>query len=311
LFSIGFVCSARLTLERDRACNQRVAGFSSLPMSLEAMPRDLFQLLARELHFVDFVPLLCVSKTIRAKVLACPGAWRAISFALLPLTSEAATCEEWHVDAATRQMVRLFSTHGINAFVSTLSFGYKQVSDLAPVAELHNLRELTIHSKAVRSLAPLCGLKLRAVSVEWTCDGLPEFLQSQPELEELSLIGWIFVLDPPFPSLSRVRKLELQQCRMPSVAPAGRAMPNVTELSLSGSNVDADLFDLHILWPRLRLLNLCNAKRVNDRLMREVLVKLRELEQVALRMTEVTGVGIAALYALPKLRVVEQPAHLT
>jgi hypothetical protein len=274
-------------------------------MSLEAMPKDLFQLLSRELHFVDFVPLLCVSKTIRAKVLACPGAWRAISFALLPVTSETATCEEWHVDEATRKMVRFLTAHGISAFVSTLSFGYKPVRDLAPVAELHNLRELTIHSRAVRSLAPLHGLKLRAVYLDCACEGLREFLETQPELEELSLTGWVFSSLLWFPLLPRVRKLELQKCEMVSLAPVGRATPNVTDLSLTGSAFDLDLNELSNCWPRLRRLNLSHTKGVDDRLMVHLLGTQKELEEVAIKMTEVSHFGVTALHGLPKLRVLE------
>ncbi len=272
-------------------------------MSLEAMPKDLFQLLARELHFVDFVVLLSVSRTVRSKVLACPGAWRAISFALLPVTDHAASCEEWEVDEATAKMVRFLCANDINAFVSVLSFGYKPVSDLVPLVKLHNLRELTVNSKRVQSFLPLCGLRLRAVSLERGGIGLEEFLQSQSELEELSLVDFT-VSKSLLAPLGRLRKLRLDRCTVRSLVAAGQAMPGVTDLSLSASRCDNGWSDIGNVWPRLTRLNLCFAVGVTDALMPHLL-KLKELEQLNIRMTDVTSAGVNALHGLLKLRLVE------
>lgn len=63
--------------------------------SLESLPRDIFEIFASQLHFTDVIALLRVSKTVRQKLIASQGAWKSISFAVLPVSDRSKLSSSW------------------------------------------------------------------------------------------------------------------------------------------------------------------------------------------------------------------------
>ncbi len=268
-------------------------------MSLEDLPRDLFQLFARRLHFTDQISLLSVSRAVRKKIIACPGAWNSISFVLLPVTNETASWDEWEVNEATRKMVSFLAANGIASYVERLSFGYKPISDLAPVAALTNLKELVVNSKNV-SLAPLRSLQLRVLHVAGL-EGAKE-LGEQSELEELSLTGADVLGE--LESWPKLRKVRLERCFL-HLERLCKALPDLEQLSLWNTAVTTESRGLHViaeLLPKLTFLELCDSSDVTDDLLILFAAKLPLLRHVNVsRCGNVTNRGVAALHRLPRL----------
>jgi hypothetical protein len=103
-------------------------------MSLEDLHRDLFEVLARKVHFTDVIAMLRVSRSVRSKLLSCTGAWSTISFALLPVSRSGATefvslsgssvgeAEEWNVNDALLKMSAFLTGAGLNVHVRCVNY---------------------------------------------------------------------------------------------------------------------------------------------------------------------------------------------
>jgi hypothetical protein len=218
-------------------------------MSLEGLPRDLFEVFARHLHVVDVIALLSVSKTIRSRLISCAGAWRYISFALLPLNFSLSKSSSfgsefdvgWTVDDAIVKMDDFLVEKGLNGYVFELSFGSKLPREIACLANLKNLQVLRLECNNVsRDHGFWCFtqlLRLRVLDLSQTSNGwstFPPEALSSPELRELSLYGFSFDLNQKVQDLE---SLKLEKCSIGGDLTLLQQVKNLRRLSLWGRYV--------------------------------------------------------------------------
>ena len=288
---------------------------------MESLPRDVFQILSKKLHFTDVVALLSVSKTVRENMLRCAGAWSTISFAVLPVRFSEDDVDEnepvWNFENAVEQMVSFLSERGVARYVLSLSCSYKPLSD-AVMARiwrgLPNLRELSAlaardfccFSDIVRrssspssSWPPLRVLELGRTGL--SSHELGVLLSSvAPSLEELILTS---VARFDCPKLPRLRTLELSLCGVELEVLCAR-YPGLTRLTLWGCHGVGNFELIGMQAWKLTHLNVgCNEEMTDAALAR--FITLTELHSLTVSMCRhITGAGLQVFVrASPKLRV--------
>lgn len=275
--------------------------------SLESLPRELMGELARHVTFDDTIALLSVSRAVRGKVLSCAAFWSSVSFALLPMAWSSSTLgssmsSTWTLDAALPVLVDLLKRHDMAQHVTSLTLGYKEARNLAPIAELPNLREFTAWQIKAADLTPLFGLSLRAFAGAIRCP--VSVLEKFPLLESLDLRVPSFTPPPP---LCFLRDLSLYESNVDMQAIVESYASTLVSLALPKCSID-NLEEVTKL-TELRQLNLSCVRAVDDELLSGVSRKLACLEQLNVNACfSVTSDGLGQLRALPNLVIV---SHLS
>ena len=281
---------------------------------MESMPRDVYQILSRKLHFTDVVALLSVSKTVRENILRCAGAWSTISFAVLPVRFSEEDVDEnapvWSFEEAIEKMVASLSERGVARYVLSLSCSYKPLSNavMARIWQgLPNLREFSALAAQKFSRFPLvAGLSspLRVLELGRTSlspDELGALLGSvAPTLEELRLTS---VDKFKCPALPRLRVLELSLCgvKLPVLCAQYPGLTRLTLWSCRGV-MNFELIGMQA-WKLTHLNVGCNDEMTDSALTR--FVALTDLHSLTVSMCRnITGPALDVfIRGSPRLRV--------
>ncbi len=285
-------------------------------MSLETLNKDLFEILAAKVHFNDIIALSRVSKTVRKKLMSCVGAWKCISFALLPVTERTLSSsleESWNVNDAMVYMVEFLTNNNLLSFVQEVSFGEKRPVDLAVLAMLSSLKTLRLNcSSIVNAHGFWCLSQLRNLQV-LELSNSSSVLRSFPVeafssgcLRDLSLFGFSFSLSAELEHVKMLEVLRLEKCNVSGNLDLLLQCGNLRRLSLWGSRFEGSLHVVSKL-TKLRDLNIGGLDQTNNEVLESISVgSLLKLKTLTISMCgNVSDRGLMALLRLrPKLQTV-------
>lgn len=205
--------------------------------------------------------------------------------------------------------------------LEVLDIATAEGSDLTPIGEHADLRELTLDTRRSVDLSPLAGLeRLEALSIEWPGKGLHRIaglqnlrrlvLEEYPRrdlglvanmvnLRELKVVAGAADISG-LSGLTNLRTLELERTAVTDSSLASiMRLSHIETLSLSHSRNISDITPVGAL-DKLRCLDL--SEMANPLRSLEPLARCSSLEKIDATRTEVADGDLSPLYALPNFK---------